>query len=81
MKFVDISKEALYDLNTRIEGAITDGQAVGSGDLSLLLQMAKTYAYIHEMLLSADLTIYRLKKLLGITPKSEKKKRSKDGVK
>ena len=78
MEFIDISKQDLNELNGRIESAITDGQTVGPGDLSLLLQMAKTYAYIHEMLSSADLTVYRLKKLLGIVPKSEKKKRSKD---
>ena len=74
--FVDITTVELGGLLSRVESAAQDGAQVLSEDLTLLLQMAKTYAYLREKLESEEISNYRLLKLLGLVRKSEKSAKS-----
>ncbi len=70
--FVDLSESDLDALIERIEQARDHNLALSSDDYALILNVVLTLASMHERLSHNDLTIIKLKKLLGIIRSSEK---------
>lgn len=70
--FLDLSEEALDALVTRLEQAHTHALALSSDDYQLLLSAVMTLASMQEQLSHDDLTIRKMRKMLGIVRSSEK---------
>ena len=71
-RFVDIAEHELDALIRRVEEARDHGLALSAADLGLLLNALLTLANVTERLEHDDLTIARMRKLLGIVRSSEK---------
>ena len=71
-RFADIAEHELDALIGRVEEARDHGLALSAVDLGLLLNALLTLANVAERLEHDDLTIARMRKLLGIVRSSEK---------
>lgn len=69
--FVDLPESELDALIYRIEEAKTHGMSLSVGDYELLLGAIMMLANLQERLENNDLTIHKLKKLLGMIRSSE----------
>jgi hypothetical protein len=76
VKVKDIDQQELEALIERVEEAIEHDLALSSDDLSLLLSAIQTLASLQGQLESKDVTLHKLKKLLGMIPSSEKRHRT-----
>ena len=72
--FVDLPESDLDGLIERIEQAREHNLALSGDDYALLLNAVLTLASMQERLSHNDLTIHKLKKLLGVVRSSEKLK-------
>lgn len=72
MRFVDLSEAELDELIGRVEQAMEHGLALSTRDYQLLLGAIMMLANLHERIEKNDLTIRKLKKLLGMVRSSEK---------
>ena len=70
--FVDLSEKELDALLERIEQAKTHGLALSAGDYELLMGAVMMLANVQERLESNDLSVHKLRKLLGMVRSSEK---------
>ena len=70
--FLDLSEEALDALIGRVEQARTHALALSPDDYQLLLSAVMTLASMQEQLTHDDLTIRKMRKMLGIVRSSEK---------
>jgi transposase len=70
---IEINKTELNSLIDRIEHAIEYELALSTEDLKLLLSAIITLSELQERIEDQDTTLYKLRKLLGIIKKSEKK--------
>ena len=70
--FAALGEAELDALIERVREARDHDLALGAADLSLLLDALMTLASVHERLEHDDLTITKLKKLLGLVRSSEK---------
>ena len=79
----DMKHKEIDAVISRAERAVQSGESIPAKDLKLLLEVFKAYLHVHERLQNNDLTLHRLRKLLGIIPSSEKSKQksSKDNNK
>jgi len=71
-KGIEVSQAEIDALIVRVEKAIESGGDVAPQDLHLLLKVLKTYLHLHERLQNNDLTLHKLRKLLGMISSSEK---------
>jgi len=71
-RFVDLSEEELDALLERIEEARTHALALSGEDYALILSAVGTLASMQEQLGQDDLSLRKLKKLLGMLRSSEK---------
>ena len=72
-KIEDISQAELDALIHRVEEAIEHDLGLNSEDLVLLLNAIQTLAMVQSKLESKDVTLLKLKKLLGMVSSSEKR--------
>lgn len=72
MRYKDMTIEEINLVIKRVEDAIKFELALTSDDLVLLLDAFKSCLHIQEQLSDKDVTILKLKKLLGIVTSSEK---------
>ena len=72
-KVEEINQEELDALIKRVEEAIEHGLSLSSDDLILLLNAIQTLAVVQHKLENKDITLLKLKKLLGIVTSSEKR--------
>ena len=72
--FNDLPEHELDGLIQRIEQAMEHNLALSSDDYALLLNAVLTLASMQEQLSHNDLTIHKMKKLLGLVRSSEKLK-------
>lgn len=72
-KIEDIGQEELDALIHRVEEAIEHGLSLSSEDLTLLLNAIQTLAMVQSKLESKDVTLLKLKKLLGMVSSSERR--------
>jgi len=70
--FTDIDNDALDALIERVTEAKEHELALSPDDCQLLLNALMTLANLQENIASKDVTIYKLKKLVGIIKSSEK---------
>jgi len=70
--FVDLSENELDALLDRIEQAKTHGLALSAGDYELLTGAVMMLANMQERLDNNDLSVHKLRKLLGMVRSSEK---------
>lgn len=75
-KTEEISQEQLSKLIARIEEAIEHELALSVEDMKLLLMAINTLSTLQQNLESSDVTLHKLKKLLGIINSSEKRSNS-----
>jgi transposase len=73
--FVDIDPEALDGLIARVTDAREYGLALSAADNQLLLDALMTLVQVQERLTGQDITLHKLRKLLGIVRSSEKHQR------
>ena len=71
-RFAALGEAELDALIERVREARTHDLALAASDLSMLLDALMTLASVHERLEHDDLTIAKLKKLLGLVRSSEK---------
>ena len=71
-RFVDLTESELDALIERIEQARTHNLALSSADYELLLGAVMMLANMQERLEANDLSVHKLKKLLGMVRSSEK---------
>lgn len=71
-RFVDIDEAALDALIARVEEARDHALALSAADLGLLLNALLTLANLHERLEHNELTLRKMRKLLGIVRASER---------
>lgn len=74
IRFKDLSEKEVDLLIDRCENAIASEKPLATDDVRLLLEAFKSLMHLQEKLRANDLTMRRLKKLLGILSSSEKKK-------
>ena len=74
MEFKELDQKALDALVARIEDAIEHDLALSSEDLQLLLSAIQTLAMLQDKIEDQDITLSKLRKLLGMVASSEKKK-------
>ena len=72
LRFLDLSEEALDALIERVEEASAHALALSPGDYQLLLSAIMTLASMQEQLSHDDLTMRKMRKMLGIVRTSEK---------
>jgi hypothetical protein len=70
----EINYEALKELIARVEHAIEHELALEADDLRLLLSAIHTLMTVQSQLEEKDITLYKLRKLLGMITSSEKRK-------
>jgi transposase len=73
MRYKDMTIEEINIVIKRVEEAIKFDLALTSGDLVLLLDAFKSCLHIQEKLSGKDITILKLRKLLGMVASSEHK--------
>lgn len=78
-KVKEIDQKALESLMHRVEEAIEHGLSLSSDDLQLLLNAIHTLATLQSKLEEKDITLLKLKKLLGMVTSSERRSTSKPG--
>ena len=69
----EIDHKQLASLIDRVEEAIEHGLSLSADDLLLLLNAIQTLATVQEKLESKDVTLLKLKKLLGMVTSSERR--------
>ena len=74
ISFTDMTEEELNAFITRVEDAMEYNLTLEKKDLSLLFEAFKACLYLQERVSHNDLTIKKLKKLLGMVSSSEKLK-------
>lgn len=74
MEFQELDQKALDGLITRVEEAIEHGLALASDDLRLLLSAIQTLTMLQNKIEDQDITLAKLRKLVGMVTSSEKKK-------
>jgi len=77
MKFKELKQAELDGLIARVEEAIENNLALDSEDLRLLLNAIQTLMMLQNKIEDQDITLTKLKKLLGIIQSSEKSNSSK----
>src|SRR5580698_6702911 len=70
--FVEIDRKALAELITRVEEAIEHNLALSVDDLKLLLLAISTLYTLQEKIETDDVTLHKLRKLLGMVQQSER---------
>lgn len=70
-KVEEISPQELDELITRVEHAISHELALSVEDMKLLLLAIHTLATLQNQLENNDVTVFKLKKLLGLVKKTE----------
>lgn len=70
--FTDLDEKALDALITRVSEAKEHGLALSAQDTQLLLDALMTLAHLQERLQDKDVTLHKLRKLLGMVKSSEK---------
>lgn len=73
---VEIDRKALAELIVRVEEAIEHNLALSVGDLKLLLLAISTLCTLQEKIESDDVTLHKLRKLLGMIQQSERRSTS-----
>ena len=73
IKVNELTEKEADDLIGRTEDAINIGLCLEDEDLIVLLDAFKTCLHLQEKVKNNDLTILKLKKLLGMVKSSEKK--------
>lgn len=71
-KLKDMSDDDLEALINRVQDAVDHNKEVSADDTRLLLEILKGYLYIQERLARKDITMRKLRRLLGIESSSEK---------
>jgi transposase len=71
---IEINQEELTALINRIEHAIEYELALSTEDLKLLLSAIVTLSELQQRIEDQDITLYKLRKLLGIIKKSESRR-------
>jgi hypothetical protein len=69
---VDIDRKALAELIVRVEEAIEHNLALSVDDLKLLLLAISTLCTLQEKIEADDVTLHKLRKLLGMVQQSER---------
>ena len=70
--YTDIDEEQLDGLTQRVQDAAEHNLALSSEDCLLLLSALKTLAALQERLSDNDITLHKLRKLVGMVSSSEK---------
>ena len=70
----DVSKCEMNELIARVEHAIEHDLALSSEDMKLLLRAVQTLLEVHNRMEEDDVTLNKLKKLLGMVTSSESRK-------
>jgi len=70
---VEIDRKALADLIVRVEEAIEHNLALSVDDLKLLLLAISTLCTLQEKIEADDVTLHKLRKLLGMVQQSERR--------
>ena len=73
---IEIDRKALAELITRVEEAIEHHLALGVDDLKLLLLAISTLCTLQEKIEADDVTLHKLRKLLGMVQQSERRPKS-----
>lgn len=74
MTVTSMSVDDVNRLIERLERAASLDQPLDRSDVSRLLEITKAYFHLQERLEAGDLTIHRLRKLLGMVSASEKRR-------
>src|SRR6185437_13531813 len=69
---VEIDRKALAELIVRVEEAIEHNLALSVDDLKLLLLAISTLCTLQEKIEADDVTLHKLRKLLGMVQQSER---------
>ena len=69
----EIDHKELEALIKRVEQAIEHGLALSTDDMKLLLTAISTLCTLQEKMQQDDVTLYKLRKLLGMVQQSEKR--------
>jgi len=77
-RIVEIDRKALAELVMRVEEAIEHQLALSVEDLKLLLAAISTLCTLQEKMESDDVTLHKLRKLLGMVQQSERRSVSSD---
>ncbi len=72
-RFVEIDRKALAELILRVEEAIENELSLSVHDLKLLLAAISTLCTLQEKMESDDVTLHKLRKLLGMVQQSERR--------
>ena len=72
LKFNDMSSDEIDQFIKRVEEVIDYGLSLEKKNLVLLLEAFKACLFLQEKLINNDLTILKLKKLLGMVQSSER---------
>lgn len=75
MTIKDVSQKEIDALIDRLQAAIDHDLSVEKDDLILLMQLVETLTHLQDKMNEKDMTLIKLKRLLGMLPKSEKRKR------
>ena len=74
MTIKDVSQKEMDALIDRLQAAIDHDLSVEKDDLILLMQFVETLTHLQDKMNEKDMTLIKLKRLLGMLPKSEKRK-------
>ena len=72
----DINAKALAELIERVEHAIMHDLALSIEDMQLLLSAIITLSTLQSKMEQSDITLHKLRKLLGMVKQSERRKKS-----
>ncbi|GAB4283344.1 MAG: hypothetical protein Tsb0018_11130 [Opitutales bacterium] len=75
-QILQLSHNDIDALNSRLEEAVEYGMTLDKDDGKVLSEALKAYAHMQERLAANDLTISKLRKLLGMETSSEKSRSS-----
>ena len=78
---IEIDRKALAELISRVEEAIEHNLALSVDDLKLLLLAISTLCTLQEKIEADDVTLHKLRKLLGMVQQSERHSRELDDEK
>lgn len=73
-RVVEINRKELAELITRVEEAIEHNLALSVDDLKLLLLAISTLCTLQEKIEADDVTLHKLRKLLGMVQQSERRR-------
>ena len=74
MTIKDVSQKEMDALIDRLQAAIDHDLSVEKDDLILLMQFVETLTHLQDKMNEKDMTLIKLKRLLGMLPESEKRK-------